>query len=242
MRLTGAREEDGISWASDAANSSWYSFGRSRSKAAIKACHFNHNVPHVVDEHHHTDAEPDQDHLLDHAYDGIQEYDNPLPRWWVLLFWLTILVTPIYILYYHYGPGPLAAERYDAEMIAFYDKQAEELLTLLRDTLGSLKVRPLQVKQSPALLMTRWVEGKLPKDFILADECELKEPVDKGSVIRGRRLEHLREDLHHHIDAGADRYPHIGLGQRGCVVYPVTGHCCYPFLILIPFYNYFFIL
>lgn len=81
-------------------------------------------------------------------------------------------------------------------------KQAEELLTLLRDTLGSLKVRPLQVKQSPALLMTRWLEGKLPKDFSLEDECELKEPVDKGSVIRGRRLEHLRDDLHHHIDAG----------------------------------------
>ena len=46
------------------------------------------------------------------------------------LFWLTILATPIYILYYHYGPGPLAVERYDAEMIAFYDKQAEELLAL----------------------------------------------------------------------------------------------------------------
>ena len=24
---------------------------------------------------------PNQDHLLDHSYDGIQEYDNPLPTW-----------------------------------------------------------------------------------------------------------------------------------------------------------------
>jgi cytochrome c oxidase cbb3-type subunit 3 len=71
-----------------------------------------------------------EEHLLDHSYDGIQEYDNPLPRWWVLLFWVTIIATPLYILYYHYGPGPLALERYDAEMIAFYDKQAEELLAL----------------------------------------------------------------------------------------------------------------
>ena len=75
-------------------------------------------------------TDPSSDHLLDHSYDGIQEYDNPLPRWWVLLFWVTIAVTPIYILYFHYGPGPLALERYDAEMIAFYDKQAEELLAL----------------------------------------------------------------------------------------------------------------
>jgi cytochrome c oxidase cbb3-type subunit 3 len=70
------------------------------------------------------------DHLLEHAYDGIQEYDNPLPRWWVALFWLTIVFTPLYILYYHFGPGPLAHDRYDAEMVAFYDKQAQELLAM----------------------------------------------------------------------------------------------------------------
>ncbi len=72
----------------------------------------------------------DQDHLLDHNYDGIQEYDNPLPRWWLALFWATIIFTPLYILYFHFGGGMLAVERYDQEMIAFYDKQAEELLAL----------------------------------------------------------------------------------------------------------------
>ena len=73
---------------------------------------------------------PDADHLLDHAYDGIQEYDNPLPRWWLALFWATIIFTPLYILYFHFGGGMLAKERYDQEMIAFYDKQAEQLLAL----------------------------------------------------------------------------------------------------------------
>ena len=75
-------------------------------------------------------ATPDADHLLDHAYDGIQEYDNPLPRWWLALFWATIIFTPLYILYFHFGGGMLAKERYDQEMIAFYDKQAEQLLAL----------------------------------------------------------------------------------------------------------------
>ena len=32
---------------------------------------------------------PDQ--LSDHSYDGIQEYDNPLPGWWVWLFIATII-------------------------------------------------------------------------------------------------------------------------------------------------------
>jgi len=71
-----------------------------------------------------------RDQLLDHSYDGIQAYDNPLPRWWVLLFWISVLVAPLYILYFHFGPGLLGVERYDAEMIAFYDKQAGELLAL----------------------------------------------------------------------------------------------------------------
>ena len=81
----------------------------------------------------HTDQQQEyteQDHLLDHNYDGIQEYDNPLPRWWLALFWATIIFTPLYILYFHFGGGMLEIERYDQEMIAFYDKQAEQLLAL----------------------------------------------------------------------------------------------------------------
>jgi cytochrome c oxidase cbb3-type subunit 3 len=83
-------------------------------------------------------ATPDADHLLDHAYDGIQEYDNPLPRWWLALFWATIIFTPLYILYFHFGGGMLAKERYDQEMIAFYDKQAEQLLALGEISEGTL--------------------------------------------------------------------------------------------------------
>ena len=38
----------------------------------------------------------DQDHLLEHNYDGIQEYDNPMPRWWVYIFWITIVFSVLY--------------------------------------------------------------------------------------------------------------------------------------------------
>lgn len=42
------------------------------------------------------------DHLLEHSYDGIQEFDNPMPRWWVYLFWATIIFS---ILYFFNVPG-----------------------------------------------------------------------------------------------------------------------------------------
>ena len=35
--------------------------------------------------------DPQEDRILDHEYDGIREYDNPMPRWWVILFFLAFL-------------------------------------------------------------------------------------------------------------------------------------------------------
>lgn len=81
-------------------------------------------------------------------------------------------------------------------------KRAEAFLNLLRESLGSLKVRPLTVNHSPPLSMTRWLEGGLPQQFIPGDECELREPVENGAVIRVRRLDLAGEDVHTHLDAG----------------------------------------
>ena len=33
-----------------------------------------------------------------HSYDGICEYDNPLPGWWKWLFILTVVASPFYLL------------------------------------------------------------------------------------------------------------------------------------------------
>ena len=73
-----------------------------------------------------TDTDDQQpDRLLEHSYDGIQEYDNPLPRWWVMLFWVTIVFTPIYVVYYHFGPGRLPDQRYEVAMEEYADLLAE---------------------------------------------------------------------------------------------------------------------
>jgi len=80
--------------------------------------------------------------------------------------------------------------------------RAEELLNLLRETLGSLRVSPLRVSQAPAQLMTRWLENQPPAGFVSGDECELKEPVDNGAVIRVRKMVLDGPDLRQHLDAG----------------------------------------
>jgi len=35
-----------------------------------------------------------------HEYDGIREYNNPLPRWWLMLFWITIFFALVYLTLY----------------------------------------------------------------------------------------------------------------------------------------------
>jgi recombination associated protein RdgC len=81
-------------------------------------------------------------------------------------------------------------------------KRAEETLSTLRESLGSLRVRPLAVNAAPASVMTRWVETAAPDGFVLGDECELKEPVDNGGVMRGRRIDLASPEVRSHLDAG----------------------------------------
>lgn len=55
--------------------------------------------------------------LLDHEADGIRELDNKLPRWWVWLFYGTIIFAAIYLGYYHVlHAGDLMDAEYQKEM------------------------------------------------------------------------------------------------------------------------------
>lgn len=70
------------------------------------------------------DQQNKPDRLLHHNYDGIQEYDNSLPRWWVWLFILTIIWGGVYALWFHASGRPTPHEQLAAEMSEIKKVQA----------------------------------------------------------------------------------------------------------------------
>ena len=65
-------------------------------------------------------AANDNDRLLDHSYDGIQEFDNPLPTWWKWIFYACIPLVPLY--YWDpmgIGVGPGKDKAWEQQMAAF---------------------------------------------------------------------------------------------------------------------------
>jgi cytochrome c oxidase cbb3-type subunit 3 len=63
-----------------------------------------------------------KDELLDHDYDGIQEYDNDLPRWWLALFVGGILFGIVYVGLFHVGNWKFASEQLETEMAALQEQ------------------------------------------------------------------------------------------------------------------------
>jgi cytochrome c oxidase cbb3-type subunit 3 len=57
------------------------------------------------------------DNMTVHEYDGIQEHDNNLPRWWLYLFYFSIIFAVVYMMYYHVlDIGYLQDDQYQAEV------------------------------------------------------------------------------------------------------------------------------
>jgi len=52
------------------------------------------------------------DVLLDHEYDGIREYDNPVPAWLAYLLYASIAFAAGYVLYYGFNRGPSIQSAY----------------------------------------------------------------------------------------------------------------------------------
>ncbi len=61
-------------------------------------------------------ADHDDKYLMDHHYDGIQEYDNPLPAWWLITFFGTIIFSFLYWIHYEFGGGPTLAQELKSDL------------------------------------------------------------------------------------------------------------------------------
>ena len=64
-------------------------------------------------------SEQDNDKLLDHEYDGIQELDNNLPLWWLWTFFGAIIFSFLYWIHYSLNGGGLSL---DQELAAQMDQ------------------------------------------------------------------------------------------------------------------------
>ena len=82
-------------------------------------------------------------------------------------------------------------------------KKAEDLLSTLREAIGSLPVRPLSVKMAPTATLTDWVKTQsAAADFFVLDECELRDTSEDGGVVRCKRQDLTSEEIQLHLSAG----------------------------------------
>ncbi len=88
------------------------------------------------------------DELTDHNYDGIQEYDNPTPGWWWMIFYGSVVFSVFYVVVFHFsGMVPNLGERHAAKVERMLEVQFAELNDI---PLGGEKL--LTIMNEPAWL------------------------------------------------------------------------------------------
>lgn len=82
-------------------------------------------------------------------------------------------------------------------------KRAEDLLSTLREVMGSLPVRPATVKIAPVATMTEWVKSQeAAEGFYVLDECELRDTAEDGGIVRCKRQDLTGEEIQLHLSTG----------------------------------------
>lgn len=82
-------------------------------------------------------------------------------------------------------------------------RKSEDLLALLRKTLGSLPVVPLTLETPAELTMTEWVkEADIPAGFALGDAAELKAILEDGGIARVKNQDLCSDEITTHLEAG----------------------------------------
>lgn len=105
------------------------------------------------------DAEPEA-RILEHAYDGIREYDNPLPGWWRALFWGSIVFAIGYGTYYHVARWGTTKEQAYAAGLAEYDgkreqREAADAASTSEESLAASAADPAVVEKGSGIFAAR---------------------------------------------------------------------------------------
>lgn len=84
-------------------------------------------------------------------------------------------------------------------------KNAEDLLSLLRKSIGSLPAAPLNTANNPVTVMTQWLSGHaIPGNITIEDECELRSPGEVPSIVRCKRQDLTLPEIQNHLDSGKE--------------------------------------
>lgn len=82
-------------------------------------------------------------------------------------------------------------------------RKAHGVVSELRRALGSFPALPLNAEVAPRAVLTGWLGGDpLPEGLSLGDECELKDAMDGGAVVKVQNEDLGGEEVRKHLEAG----------------------------------------
>ncbi|TNE46739.1 MAG: c-type cytochrome [Deltaproteobacteria bacterium] len=167
-------------------------------------------------EEHFEYSQPGEDRLFEHTYDGIQEYDNPLPGWWKNIFWASIVFAFFYVFHYHMGGlGQSIHADYNQEVAAYNVKLAKleaeraklsidkQITAVLKDKKALADGRTLFVENNrcsqchgtageggigPNLTDNYWIHGPKAKNMFRVIRYGGRE--GKGMIAWGKKLKY----------------------------------------------------
>ncbi len=69
-----------------------------------------------------------QDTIKEHVFDGIEEFDNRLPNWWMWIMYGSIVFAVLYWIVFHtLEIRPLPREKFEMEMVAAQEAELERM-------------------------------------------------------------------------------------------------------------------
>ncbi|WP_316828504.1 cbb3-type cytochrome c oxidase N-terminal domain-containing protein [Pedobacter miscanthi] len=93
--------------------------------------------------------EEEKNLVIDHAYDGIKELNNPVPAWFNFLFFGTMIFAAGYLFYYHIGGyGDLQDKEYENEMA----KAQVEKAAYLEKSANTIDENSVKLDNTPEVL------------------------------------------------------------------------------------------
>ncbi|MCL1528065.1 recombination-associated protein RdgC [Xanthomonas nasturtii] len=82
-------------------------------------------------------------------------------------------------------------------------KSGENVMSEIRGALGSFPALPLNAEVAPRAILTGWIAGEpLPEGLSLGEECEMKDPIEGGAVVKCQHQELRCDEIDKHLEAG----------------------------------------